>query len=379
MDGKRWFHRPHPGLMNRLWVRLSIAFGVVILLSNILFPTIAVTQTFSAAQARFSFGGNPTSSGPPPIEEREAFVRDQIFRVLTVMVLVAGGVSVVAGTIISRTLTSPLVELAEAAKEIGAKNLSKRVTIEGSSEEVEALATAFNDMAHDLEMAENLRRNLLADVAHELRTPLTVLQGNLRAILDDVYPLDKEEIARLYDQSRHLHRLVNDLHELAQADAQQLTLHRQPTDIARLVQQAVDMLETLVAEKQITVEVEKGLRLPELEVDQARLTQAVQNLLTNAVRHTPEGGRITVSVARNGDSLDIGVTDTGEGIDIEHLPYVWNRFYRADRSRARDNGGTGLGLAIVRAITEAHGGKAQVQSPGVGQGSTFMLRLPIPT
>ncbi len=376
MEPKRLFRFPRSPFMNRLWVRLSIAFGIVIIVASLLFPLITVLWNFSTNEARF-YVRLPPQMVPLSTDERGSIIREQLFRTFTALAVVAGGVGVLAGTMISRTLTQPLVELSDAAKEIGAKNLSKRVTIHGS-DEVQALATAFNEMAHDLEMAESLRRNLLADVAHELRTPLTVLQGNLRAILDDVYPLEKEEIARLYDQSRHLHRLVNDLHELAQADAQQMTLHRQPTDISRLVQQAVDMFETLADEKHIAVEVQQGMTLPELDVDQARLTQAVQNLLTNAVRHTPEGGTITVSVARKGETLDITVADTGEGIATEHLDYVWNRFYRTDRARARDNGGTGLGLAIVRAIAEAHGGNAHAQSAGIGQGSTFTLHLPLP-
>jgi signal transduction histidine kinase len=245
------------------------------------------------------------------------------------------------------------------------------------SDEIRALATAFNDMGERLQTAETLRRNLLADVAHELRTPLTVLQGNLRAILDDVYPLDKEEIARLYDQSRHLNRLVNDLHELAQADAHQLPLHRQSTDVNRLVQSAVDMLEPLADEKMVKVTVATAAPIPALSVDQARLTQAVQNLLTNAVRHTPEGGAIGVSVAERDAAVVIMVQDTGEGIAADHLPYVWDRFYRTDRARARDSGGTGLGLAIVRAIVESHGGTVSVASDGIGKGSAFTIHLPL--
>ncbi|MCB0163580.1 MAG: HAMP domain-containing protein [Anaerolineae bacterium] len=284
---------------------------------------------------------------------------------------------IVFGILMSRTLTAPLNNLAEAARSIGARDLSKRVEEKGSDELI-AVARAFNEMAADLESAEQLRRNLLADVAHELRTPLTVVQGNLRAILDEVYPLDQSEMARLYEQTRLLSRLVNDLHELAQAEAKQLPLNRDETDIARLVGTVSDTFRPSAEAKGITLNSEIAADTPPVQVDAARLTQVLQNLLANALRHTPEGGRITIQAGPDGDSLRLSVADTGEGIPPEHLPHVFDRFYRTDHARTRDRGGAGLGLAIVRALVEAHGGSIKVTSAGVpGQGSTFTILLPL--
>lgn len=290
--------------------------------------------------------------------------------------VVVGILGLIFGVLASRGLAAPLNRLAVAAQAIGARDLNYRVPVQGSTE-MREVAESFNEMATALQSAESLRRNLLTDVAHELRTPLTVLQGNLQAILDDVYALDKSEVARLYDQTRHLHRLVNDLHELAQAEARQLPLHRQPLDLAALAQEAVDIFGPVAEEKGIRL----GLRTGETGLlvmgDRARLMQVLQNLLNNALRHTPEGGEIGLEVASRGDGVEIAVQDSGEGIAPEDILHIFERFYRSGKARDRDSGGTGLGLAIVRALVEAHGGQVDVESQGKGTGSRFVVRLPV--
>jgi signal transduction histidine kinase len=245
------------------------------------------------------------------------------------------------------------------------------------SQELQAAATAFNQMAEQLEQAETLRRNLLADVAHELRGPLHLLQGNLQAVLDDVYPLNKEEIARLFDQTCHLTRLVDDLHELAQAEAHRVSLHKQATDPAALVKETADLFRPELEAHEIALRVELLGALPIVEIDGARIRQVVHNLLSNALRHTPPGGEITVSVEHRQETLQISVRDSGEGIEPQHLPYVFDRFYRTDSGRSREKGGVGLGLAIVKAIVESHDGQVTVTSSGIGKGSTFTVALPV--
>jgi signal transduction histidine kinase len=297
-------------------------------------------------------------------------------RTLLTVATVVGISSILFGVVMSRWLTAPLNDLAKAAKAIGAHNLSQRVEEKGSDEMV-AVARSFNEMAAGLEQAEQLRRNLLADVAHELRTPLSVLQGNLRAILDEVYPLEQAEIARLYEQTRFLHRLVNDLHELAQAEAKQLSLNLQETDLRQLVKSVVDSFHLAANEKEVGLEASLADDLPLVEVDPARITQVLQNLLANALRHTPPDGKIIVRLEAKPKAVQLIVADTGEGISPEHLPHIFNRFYRTDPARSRDRGGVGLGLAIVRALVETHGGKIKASSAGIaGQGSSFIIELP---
>lgn len=287
-----------------------------------------------------------------------------------------GLLGVVFGIAAGRNLTTPLTELAAAARAIGAGNLRQRVPLRGT-EEVAAVATAFNEMATQLEEAETLRRNLMADVAHELRTPLSVLQGNLRAILDDVYAMDKGEVTKLYTQTRLLSRLVNDLHELAQAEAGKLPLNLLLTDLRPLLQETVELFVPMAEDGEITLQTDLAPTLPAVAVDAVRLRQVLHNLLGNALRHTPAGGRVLLQSGVDAQRVTITIQDNGEGIDPEHLPHLFDRFYRVDRARARDTGGAGLGLAIARAIVQAHGGDISAHSEGSGRGSRFTITLPL--
>jgi two-component system OmpR family sensor kinase/two-component system sensor histidine kinase BaeS len=314
----------------------------------------------------------PTLEIPP---RQSRLVLESLSTVLLAIGLTGGVVGVFFGVLMSRSLTAPLRRLAEAARAIGAQNLSRRVKVEGTIEVAE-MAHAFNEMAEALEQTERLRRNLVADVAHELRTPLTVLQGNLLAILDDVYPMDKSEVARLYDQTRLLSRLVNDLHELSQAEANQLPLNFQPVRVDELLNSTAARFESLAEADDVTLTVSTQADLPLLVADSGRLSQVLHNLLNNALVHTPKGGEITIHAERSDDQLKLSVKDTGEGISPEHLPFIFERFYRVDASRDRNTGGTGLGLAIVKAIVEAHGGHIKATS-NPGQGSTFIVELPL--
>jgi signal transduction histidine kinase len=291
--------------------------------------------------------------------------------------LIAGGLGVLLGLIMARGLTAPLAQLSAAARRISQGKLNQQVAVKGP-DEVAGLARAFNDMSAALEKGEQLRRNLVADVAHELRTPLSVIQGNLRAILDDVYTLDKEEVARLYEQTRHLSRLVNDLHELAQAEARQLPLNRQPANLNDLVALTGETFAPVAETKGVSLEMILPAQTISLNVDSTRLRQVLHNLLNNALRHTPKGGRIMLNLEPNSEAINLSVSDTGEGIPPDHLPHIFNRFYRADAVRSRESGGTGLGLAIARAIVEAHNGQISAASSGApGQGSTFTVTFPI--
>jgi signal transduction histidine kinase len=285
--------------------------------------------------------------------------------------------AIIAGIIVSRWVASPMSELEEAANEIGQGELSARVEPRGSQEMV-AVAAAFNDMAARLEQAESMRQSLLADVAHELRHPLHVLQGNLQAMQDGVYPMNDEEIERLMAQTRHLTVMVNDLHVLAQAEARQLPLHIQNVDIAGLVKEVLADYIPLAQAHDIDLHVELlGTMPPAMAIDKARMRQTVQNLLDNALRHTPDGGWVTVTVQEEDANLQIRISDNGDGIAPDQLPLVFDRLYRGDPSRQREGGSTGLGLAISKALVEAHGGKITAESPGEGQGSTFTIRLPL--
>ena len=352
--------------MDKLWVRLSLAFSSVIVVAILL---MGLTGRVLESDTVAGRGQTLTET------ERRQYVREQLPDVLLGMTAVVGLVGIAAGVWISRTLTAPLSQLEEAARDIGRRDLSRRVDVQGSREIV-ALGRAFNQMAGELQRQESLRRNLVADVAHELRTPLSILQGNLRAILDDVYPLDKAEVARLYDQTRHLSRLVRDLHDLSRAEAHELPLDVERLHVGELVRATGELFAPLAEEDGVTLSVEVPDQAPAVRADAARLSQALQNLLANALRHTPAGGDISLRVVAAGEEVRLTVEDSGAGIPPDHMPHVFERFYRTDRARSRDAGGAGLGLAIVRATAEAHGGRVEARSEGAGRGSVFTIILP---
>ncbi len=296
---------------------------------------------------------------------------------LVLLTFVGGIMSVLFGILISRWMTTPLHEVAQAAHDIGAGQLDRHVQAMGTTE-VKMLAEAFNRMVDELHKAELLRRNLVADVAHELRTPITALQANLYAILDDAYPLTKTEIAGLYEQTRTLSRLVTDLHEIAQAEARQLPMRCLPADLGQLVEEIASPFSVVAESREITFEVSIQPGLPRAAIDKQRVAQVINNLLSNALRHTPDGGKICVVVEKAGDAVQVVVSDTGEGIAPEHLPHIFDRFYRVDSGRSRDAGGTGLGLAIVKAIVSAHGGTAHAASEA-GKGTQMVITFPLNT
>lgn len=357
--------------MNRLWVRLGVVISGVVLVS-------ALVPLFTFLFFVISRTPPDTTTMPPlpPGQTQRTFnpwsrVPEELLRSF----LLAGAFGVVGGIVASRVLASPITKLADAAQAIGAGDLSTRVEIKKNSKEIDDLAQAFNKMAADLQRAAELRNTLMADVSHELRTPLTVLEGNLRAALDHVYELDDEQIANLYQQTRHLIRLVNELRELALAEASQLPLQKQALDVDRLLHETVAVFEPLAEEKGVTLSAQVAPALPITLADSARIRQVLHNLLANALRYTPSGGTIVLTATAAEGGVNLAVCDSGDGIEAHQLAYVFDRFYRTDPARSRETGGSGLGLAIVKAIVEAHGGSVAVASAGPGQGSTFTIHL----
>lgn len=366
--------------MNRLWVRFSLTIiGVAFILVTLPLLYRGLIEIGLLAEPA------PPGDDPflrlrelvPPelaLELREIII-GQAWFVFTRLILGAALVGVITGILLSRGLTRPLQALETGAHALAERRLGHRVPVGGSAE-IRSVAVAFNQMADELEEAEARRRNLLADVAHELRHPLHVIQGNLQAILDGVYPLTTEEIARLSDQAQQLTRLVDDLHLLAQAEARQLPLERQALNLALLAEDAVASFAPLAEQKGVALHLELLGRHPSIDGDAARIRQILGNLLSNALRHTPVSGAIRVEVEVRDGSAELRVTDDGAGIAPDALPHLFDRFYRADGTRSRATGGTGLGLAISQAIAAAHDGSLTAASAGLGRGATFTLRLP---
>lgn len=291
---------------------------------------------------------------------------------------IAGGIGLVFAILLSYSLGRPLRALTRAAAQIRAGNLSQRVEVKGK-DEIALLAETFNQMAASLEKAEQTRRTMTADIAHELRNPLAVQRAHLEALIDGVYPLTVENLQIVLEQNQLLSRLVEDLRTLALAESGHLTLEKTPVNVVEFIQRLGETFRAQAAERQIQLELPAASdpKAEHLQVmgDPLRLEQILGNLLSNALRYTPAGGSIEIGVEDLGDRVKISVRDSGQGIPEADLPYIFERFYRADRSRSRSEGGSGLGLAIARNLAIAHGGWLEAANAPQG-GAIFTLTLP---
>ncbi|WP_017595316.1 sensor histidine kinase [Nocardiopsis potens] len=321
------------------------------------------------APSALLFIDDPEDASPMGISlSREGWLR--IGGVALLVLVLTVGVSVAVST----RLVRPVRSLTTAVRRMGSGAGARRVEVRDSGE-IGRLATAFNEMAEHLERLERQRKDMISDVSHELRTPLSNLRGWLEAAQDGVTELSPDRTAMLVEETLLLQRIIDDLRDLAMADAGRLDLALEPVDLHRLPGQAVAS-HSLTAEGagvRLAADAEPGV-VP--VADRARLLQAIGNLVGNAIRHTPEGGTVTVRCRRDGGDALIEVVDTGSGISAEDLPHVFDRFWRADKSRNRRTGGSGLGLAIVRNIAELHGGTAGA-AHAPGGGAAFTVRVPL--
>ncbi len=290
-------------------------------------------------------------------------------------VLAAVAVSIFVTLKISR----PLQAMVRVTQYIAEGHYQERVPLFGSSEypdELTELALHFNLMAEHLAHSEERRRALIGDVAHELRTPLTTIKGYIEGLVDGVLPPERETYLLICQEANRMSRLVDDLQELSRVEAGAYELHPRPLTVEALVETAIRRLEPQFREKGVALHLALDERLPRVLVDRDRMLQVMTNLLGNALHYTPSGGSVTVRAYRSGNAVAIAVSDTGAGIPPEHLPHIFQRFYRVDKSRSRTGGGTGIGLTIAKHLVEAHGGRIWAESPGKGQGSTFTFTLP---
>jgi signal transduction histidine kinase len=294
-------------------------------------------------------------------------------RGLVFAALTASLVAVVLSFLVARRITAPVRALTTAARLMAHGDLTQRVKAT-SSDEIAELGQAFNTMATSLARTDQLRRNLVADVAHELRTPLTSVLGSLEAMRDGVAEPTPEFLASAYEEGLLLKRMVNDLQELSLAEAGQFNLDRQSVALSGIVERAVNALGDQAREKDIVLNIAMPSDLI-VNVDSERIGQVLRNLLTNAIAFTPAQGHIEISAHPSDEWVQVSVADTGVGIKAEDLGFVFERFYRADKSRTRATGGAGLGLAIAKQWVESHGGTIQAKSV-LGQGTTIIFSLP---
>ena len=276
---------------------------------------------------------------------------------------------------LSSSITAPVKAMSLATQHIAAGHYDERVPVRGE-DELAQLAMRFNQMAEKLDQVELMRRQLIGDVSHELRTPLTAIKGSMEGLIDGILPATEETFQQIHAETNRLNRLVDDLQELSRVEARAYELNLQPLDVASLLSTVAKRLSTQIEAKQIILGFELAPDLPQVLADPDRAIQILTNLTANAVQYTPDAGRMLISAKPTNGEVQISVQDTGIGIPKEHLPHIFDRFYRVDKSRSRRaGGGSGIGLTIARALVEAHGGRIWVESAGEDLGSTFTVTL----
>jgi len=285
------------------------------------------------------------------------------------------GVALVMGALLARTFARPLRALTSAARKMADGELEQEVKV-FSKDEIGQLTQAFNSMSHAVSHANQLRRQMTADIAHDLRTPLTVIAGYIESIQEGVLEPTPERLEVIRSEIERLQRMVEDLRTLSRADAGELALVRQPIAPRALLERIASVYRHAAEQQEIALNIDAAEGLPEIPVDEARMVQVLGNLVNNALRYTPAGGTITLGAAQVENGVALCVQDTGQGIPPEDLPHIFERFYRADKSRAESDGASGLGLAIARAIVAAHGGELHAES-APGQGTKMSIHFPI--
>jgi len=267
----------------------------------------------------------------------------------------------VIGLLLTRRVVTPLAEVIAAAEEIAGGNLQTRAHAKGP-DDLRDLSESFNKMADALESNDHERRDMLADIAHELRTPLTVLRGRLEGIMDGVYPADESSIGPVLEEAYLLERLVEDLRLLTLAESHQLAFEKHELDLIEIARRSISMFQAEADERKISLELVASLEKALIIADPLRTEQVIGNLLSNALRYVPEGGRAWVEISHPGDEVVICINDNGPGIPEADLPYIFNRFWRGEKSRARLSGGAGLGLAIAKLLVEGQEGHITAHS-----------------
>jgi len=354
---------------------LVIAVGVV----TLFVATLGIAPTLFDRLMTTMMGPNASSMGGMMAGIAETTAQAFRAAMLQALLLSAGVATLAAVAVslfVSAQIVTPIQRLLAASRRIASGHYAERVPVT-ETDELGALAAQFNTMAAELESVERRRVTLIGDVAHELRTPLATIEGYTEGLLDGVVAPGAETWALLHDEVGRLRRLVHDLQELSRAEARQLPLHIRPCHPAELVEQAMARIAPQFAEKGIVLTSGVPADLPAVQADADRIIQVLINLLGNALRYTPSGGTVRVSAERQDGAVAFHIADTGIGIAPEHLPYLFERFYRVDKARSRALGGSGIGLTIARALVEAHEGRIWATSPGPNQGTTFSFTLPI--
>lgn len=362
----------------RLAWRLFLSYMVIVTVGVLVLASATALSAPVALERHLNEMQGLAGADPTMAADLRASFTQAVYEILAVAASAAVVAAIAVSTFTARRIVGPIQATVRASQRIAGGDYGERVPVTGQ-DELGMLTASFNQMAETLERTEARRMELIGNVAHELRTPLSGIRTITEGLVDGVLPAGPETFRQVEREVARLQRLVQDLEELSRAEAGQIPLERRPVDPVDLVQGAVERLQPQYADKGVTLDTDLAQGLPRVQADPARATQVLLNLLGNALQYTPAGGRVTAGARANGPEVLFWVRDTGIGVADEHLPHLFERFYRVDKSRARTGGGSGIGLTIARHLVEAHGGHILAASPGPGRGSTFTFSLPTAT
>jgi len=360
----------------RLGWKLFLSYLIIIMVGVVVLAGTAEFHAPAALDRHIARMEALLGDNPALVADLDENFHAAVNEILVVAALAAFLAAVAVSVFTARRIVGPLQAMMKASQRIAAGDYRQRVQVLGQ-DELGALARAFNRMAETLERTEQRRMELIGDVAHELRTPLSSIKGIMEGLVDGVLTAEPATFLLVQREVARLQRLIHDLEELSRAEAGQVPLAPRAVAPADLVRAAADRLRPQFEDKSVSLHVDLPTDPPQIWADPSRIIQVLLNLLGNALQYTPSGGQVTVRSWRDDQEVVVAVQDTGIGIPAEHLPHVFERFYRVDKSRSRPGGGSGIGLTIARHLVEAHGGRIWATSPGPGQGSAFSFTLPI--
>ncbi len=349
---------------------LIIASGVLVLLPTAHF--LAAANFAPEPAASLSPDAAPTDKASVA---SSAYVQSVVDQALLISAFAALTAAVIVSLFVSRRIVEPLQELTVVSGRLAQGYFRERTAI-NSNDELGALSQSINQLAEALEKTELRRLGLVADVAHELRTPLTTIEGYMEGLIDSVIKPEPEIFAMIQHEATRLKWMIEEMALLSRAEAGQLRIEPKPIALLEIIKQVAAQFQPQVASQELTLTLDLPPTLPQVLADPDRVVQVLINLLANALQYTPAGGEVTVFARSLDFVVQVGVRDTGIGIAAEHLPHIFERFYRVDKSRARQSGGAGIGLTIARHLVYAHGGEIWVESEGIGRGSVFNFTLP---
>jgi len=372
----KWLHQLRWKLFVSHFIIVLMAYVVLLAAANVL------TSLGWTSFAPLTLGAAAAETGQihSGVTNEAVALQEQFQSVVQQSLLISGFAALTAAVLVSlfvsRRIVEPIQTLSNVSRRLAQGLYRERIYLQ-ADDEIAQLAQSVNQLAEALDQTERRRLALLADVTHELRTPLATIGGYMEGLVDGVVSANPATFNLILRETRRLQRLIEDLELLSRVEAGQLPVVARAIDLRPVLEAQIAQFEPLFSSNQVTLSLDAPEQLPQVWADPDRVAQVLINILANAYRYTPAGGQVTVQVSTDDQEVRVAVIDSGIGIAAEHLPHLFERFYRVDKSRARNSGGSGIGLAIARHLIYAQGGEIWAESDGIGKGARFIFTLPL--